>query len=644
LVAETVMMEKRVKVLEVTMSELKSALQVVVQQVQQRGLILSELSKQLGLKETSHESEKSNLSVKKPKFVENEISIESLKNSLEQLDRKFPATTTVAPSVTKNHTSVNEEIEEINDSSNDGGVKIVIEAPMDDDGDEEVHIKESERGSETMILTTAERFEAVNCEVSLKKMSEMHRREHVVSLEPPPEPPDSSVADQPVVVRSRRELPAKPPYRLTTALPRRASLHKPPYLNGGVYETLRVIVVDGEKDLERVRVKWVIYGLDISLNLMGHMYVLVPFILQRNRGIHVSSSGQYTSSLLSHISPNGHHFSSDLHNVNTIAIHVLFPLIDGLVISFILIMGRAHTYEVHECKRFLQGSIDYHKIKLKPHTSDNLSLAWVNMIMKVDDTILLVEGSFVFVRTCDRIILVLTFHFWNHHEVKTQGTFKANYIAAPTTGTNVLDFLVEIVLQKELKNEVLVSIPRGTVIVVGPHDESMVLNQLLRQNSVEGILKEKVQCYFIVITIVELLRAMDMDGVDATNDVAVFELLVHHLEIMLYYLNEGNFLVQHNGLFKLGGDHSTSLVELLAFNLIICNWVTVRFNVKAQNERVVDLCQWMTSKEMSPDSARSMQNKKDLIKQFVMVILVHLELELDNLGKALLVGKSLLIF
>jgi hypothetical protein len=186
-----------------------------------------------------------------------------------------------------------------------------------------------------------------------------------------------------------------------------------------------------------------------------------------------------------------------------------------------------------------------------------------------------------------------------------------------------------------------VSLPRGTVIVVGPHDESMVLNQLLRQNSVEGILKEEVQCYFIVITISILFSAMDMDGVDATNDVAVFELLVHHLEIMLYYLNEGNFLVQHNGLFKLGGDHSTSLVELLAFNLIICNWVTVRFNVKAQNERVVDLCQWMTSKEMSPDSARSMQNKKDLIKQFVMVILVHLELELDNLGKALLVGKSL---
>ncbi|WJX49764.1 hypothetical protein P8452_36160 [Trifolium repens] len=95
------------------------------------------------------------------------------------------------------------------------------------------------------------------------------------------------------------------------------------------------------------------------------------------------------------------------------------------------------------------------------------------MIMKVDGTMLLVEGSFVFVRTCDRTILVLTFHFWNHHEVKTQGAFKANYMTAPTTGTNVLDFLVEIMLQKELKNEFLVSLPRGTVIVVGPHDESM---------------------------------------------------------------------------------------------------------------------------------------------------------------------------
>jgi hypothetical protein len=117
---------------------------------------------------------------------------------------------------------------------------------------------------------------------------------------------------------------------------------------------------------------------------------------------------------------------------------------------------------------------------------------------------------------------------------------------------------------------------------------------------------------------------------DAINASAVFELLVkikqvHHLAIMLYYLNEGNFLVQHNGLFKLGGDHSTSLVELLALNLIICNCRTVRFNVKAPNERVVGVCQWMTSEEMSPDSARSTQKQKDLIKQSVMIILVHLE-------------------
>ncbi|GAU44885.1 hypothetical protein TSUD_400480 [Trifolium subterraneum] len=87
------------------------------------------------------------------------------------------------------------------------------------------------------------------------------------------------------------------------------------------------------------------------------------------------------------------------------------------------------------------------------------------------------------------------------------------------------------------------------------------------------------------------LRAMDMD---ATNALAVFELLakikqVHHLEIMLHKM------------------------------------------------RVVDVCRWMTSEEMSLDSTRSTQNqKKDLIKQSVMGILVPLELELDNLGKTLL--------
>jgi hypothetical protein len=50
----------------------------------------------------------------------------------------------------------------------------------------------------------------------------------------------------------------------------------------------------------------------------------------------------------------------------------------------------------------------------------------------------------------------------------------------------------------------------------------------------------------------------------------------------------------------------------------------------------------MASEEMSPDSARSTQTRKNLIKQSVMVILAPLELELDHLGKTLLVDKSLL--
>ncbi|CAJ2644743.1 unnamed protein product [Trifolium pratense] len=170
--------------------------------------------------------------------------------------------------------------------------------------------------------------------------------------QPPPKPPDVEVEpsgfDQPTKVHSRRESPVKPPDRsvaldkggyvgadverrmIRTKLLRpqpsleppdadqlAASLHEPSYLNGGGYEKLCVIAMDGEKDLEKARVKWVIYALDIPLNLMIHMHKSVPLIFHSNRGGHVSSSGQHTSSLLSYMSPNRHHLPSDLHHVNT---------------------------------------------------------------------------------------------------------------------------------------------------------------------------------------------------------------------------------------------------------------------------------------------------------------------------------------
>ncbi|KAK2425194.1 hypothetical protein QL285_035467 [Trifolium repens] len=291
------MMEKRVKVLEVTMSELKSALQVVVQQVQQRGLILSELSKQLGLKETSHESEKSNLSGKKAKFVENEISIESLKNSLEQLDRKFPATTTVAPSITKNHTSVVDVIEENHHV-------------IDKNGGDATHNNECE-------TTLNPQLEKIVKMVTNKKemtKNESHRKEE-----------EEAMFDEAVSVVQRRKektivFEAPPDSdRLAVAPPE----PKPPDTGPS---WMRFIVTGEEKDLEKPRVKskiWkrgvilenlgvkrIISELGIFLNPMRQMQKSVPFTWYSNSWLHVSSSGQHKSSFLFHESFNGHSLSA----------------------------------------------------------------------------------------------------------------------------------------------------------------------------------------------------------------------------------------------------------------------------------------------------------------------------------------------
>ncbi|PNX95368.1 hypothetical protein L195_g018559, partial [Trifolium pratense] len=107
-------------------------------------------------------------------------------------------------------TVVVEGIEEITDESKDEEVEVVIEASIDDG--EEVRFKQIGSGSETIVTATVERLQVVNSKVMVKTMNEVYRRrEQVVALEPPPEPPDISVSDQLVVARPRRAPPPRPP-------------------------------------------------------------------------------------------------------------------------------------------------------------------------------------------------------------------------------------------------------------------------------------------------------------------------------------------------------------------------------------------------------------------------------------------------
>jgi hypothetical protein len=150
---------------------------------------------------------------------------------------------------------------------------------------------------------------------------------------PPSKPPD---AGKSAALHPQRISPLRPPEMLDTILGA-VALPQPEMMTAVILVTAKDSIsgewirFNGFMSLLVLRVKWVINVLDIPLNLMDRMHKLVPFILHSNKGVHVSSSGQHTSSLLSHMLPNGHHLPSNLHAVNTIAIHV-FTLIGGLVI------------------------------------------------------------------------------------------------------------------------------------------------------------------------------------------------------------------------------------------------------------------------------------------------------------------------
>ncbi|CDY31119.1 BnaA08g26690D [Brassica napus] len=86
-------------------------------------------------------------------------------------------------------------------------------------------------------------------------------------------------------------------------------------------------------------------------------------------------------------------------------------------------------------------------------------------IMKADEDVRMIsaEAPVVFARACEMFILELTLRSWNHTEENKRRTLQKNDIAAAVTRTDIFDFLVDIVPREDLRDEVLGSIPRGTV-------------------------------------------------------------------------------------------------------------------------------------------------------------------------------------
>ncbi|KAJ6321181.1 hypothetical protein OIU77_011312 [Salix suchowensis] len=102
----------------------------------------------------------------------------------------------------------------------------------------------------------------------------------------------------------------------------------------------------------------------------------------------------------------------------------------------------------------------------------SLPLARIKKIMKADEDVRMIsaEAPVIFARACEMFILELTLRSWNHTEENKRRTLQKNDIAAAITRTDIFDFLVDIVPREDLKDEVLASVPRGTLPVGGPAD------------------------------------------------------------------------------------------------------------------------------------------------------------------------------
>ncbi|CAK9328358.1 unnamed protein product [Citrullus colocynthis] len=110
--------------------------------------------------------------------------------------------------------------------------------------------------------------------------------------------------------------------------------------------------------------------------------------------------------------------------------------------------------------------------KVTDFKNHSLPLARIKKIMKADEDVRMIsaEAPVLFARACEMFILELTLRSWNHTEENKRRTLQKNDIAAAITRTDIFDFLVDIVPREDLKDEVLTSIPRGSMTVGGPGD------------------------------------------------------------------------------------------------------------------------------------------------------------------------------
>ncbi|KAK7356054.1 hypothetical protein VNO80_15320 [Phaseolus coccineus] len=131
-----------------------------------------------------------------------------------------------------------------------------------------------------------------------------------------------------------------------------------------------------------------------------------------------------------------------------------------------------HQQQQQQLQQRLQAfwTNQYQEIeKVTDFKNHSLPLARIKKIMKADEDVRMIsaEAPVIFARACEMFILELTLRSWNHTEENKRKTLQKNDIAAAITRTDIFDFLVDIVPREDYKDEVLASMPRGTIPVTG---------------------------------------------------------------------------------------------------------------------------------------------------------------------------------
>ncbi|PNX88635.1 hypothetical protein L195_g044744, partial [Trifolium pratense] len=420
------------------------------------------------------------------------------------------------------------------------------------------------------------------------------QRAHSVDLRSPSKPPNVEVEplgfDQPTKVRSRREPPAKPPdrsvaldkggygradverRRIQTKLLRPPLSPDPPDADRLAAALSRrasphmTSYLNGEKDLEIPRVKREFAKVGNHFNLMGQIHTSLPSIFHHNNLLHVLSSGQYSNF---HVSPKEQ------------PLPLAIATYPAYTMQSVDLTGQT---QVNICLFFEIFSL-WARVKLSGWAQIKNNSTWVEE--KSNSNILSQTRNFVFPYGFSAESIA------SHH--KCSPSSNSCYVCKEESQS--------IVKIREFEQEIVVY---GSLSLPLEKFKQVRYKGYQKVAIISACAFPLCKCFgrHIKRFSVKLeVGALDKDVIAIVNS----------------YLMSGNWALVLEGFY-----------DKRVWNLIAFNFVTESFNLKAPNEKIVDVSQWMEKGFAADDSIKGIVRLLGM-KENAALTIVDAANELDGL-------------